>query len=80
MRIGRVEEQGKSYCIHVHVIARGSDEHQELVWFREKLRSNVELTSQYEARKRAILTSGVTDPIDYCHAKSAFITDLLQAR
>jgi GrpB-like predicted nucleotidyltransferase (UPF0157 family) len=79
MRVGSIEYDRKAFRIHAHVIALGSAEHQELVCFRETLRARPELRSQYEQRKLAILASGITDPVDYCHAKSGYIQDVLQA-
>ena len=80
MRVGCVEHDGQSFRIHAHVIASGSDEHQELVWFREALRVSSELRHSYQERKRAILASGIADSVEYCEAKGAFITDLPHCR
>ena len=80
MRVGCIEHDGQSFRIHAHVIARASDEHQELVWFREALRVSSELRHAYEVRKRAILASGIKDSVDYCIAKEEFITDALKRR
>jgi GrpB-like predicted nucleotidyltransferase (UPF0157 family) len=80
MRVGCVEHEGGSFRIHAHVVALGSDEHQEVVWFRDALRSSSELRNRYEERKRAILARGIDDPIDYCEAKGAFITEVLEKR
>src|SRR5207247_3575575 len=64
MRVGCVEHEGRSYRIHAHVIALGSEEHQELAWFREALRASSELRHSYEERKSAILASGIKDPVE----------------
>ena len=78
MRVGRVEHAGRSFQIHAHVIALGSDEHREMICFREALRASSELRHRYEERKRAILAMGIEDSIDYCKAKGSFITDVLK--
>lgn len=80
MRVGAVEREGRSYRIHAHVIALGSDEHGELVWFRETLRRDPALRQRYEERKRAILAMGIQDPLEYCKAKGGFITNVLKER
>ncbi|MEO8425981.1 MAG: GrpB family protein [Verrucomicrobiota bacterium] len=77
MRVGCVELEGQSFRIHAHVIALGSEEHQELVWFREALRVSSDLRHGYENRKLAILASGIQDSIEYCKAKGVFITEAL---
>jgi len=78
MRVGCIEHDGRSYRIHAHVIALGSEEHQELAWFREALRASSELRHSYEERKSAILASGIKDPVEYCKAKGAFISEALK--
>jgi len=80
MRVGCVEHDGGPVRIHAHVVALGSDEHQELVWFRDALRSSSELRNRYQERKRAILATGIEDPIEYCLAKGAFIAEVLEKR
>jgi GrpB-like predicted nucleotidyltransferase (UPF0157 family) len=80
MRVGCVEHAGRLFRIHAHVIALKSQEHVELIWFREALRAEPSLQRRYEERKRAILQSGIRDSIEYCRAKGFFVTDVLGAR
>ena len=80
MRVGCVQHEGRTFRIHAHVIALDSEEHGELVWFRETLRRDPALRQSYEERKRAILAMGIRDSIEYCKAKGAFITDVLKER
>ena len=47
------------------------------VFFRACLRADPDLVKLYVARKREIIASGVTDSLDYCCAKGAFIKDML---
>ena len=75
-----MEYHGRTYRIHAHVIALDSPEHGELVWFRDTLRRQPALMHQYEAQKRAILQSGITDSIDYSKAKGNFIIEALKGR
>jgi GrpB-like predicted nucleotidyltransferase (UPF0157 family) len=80
MRVGCVEHKGSRFRIHAHVVALKSQEHGELVWFREALRADLTLRQNYEERKSAILASGIQDSLEYCKAKGAFITDVLKER
>ncbi len=80
MRVGAVEHGGQTFRVHAHVIARDSDEHHELVWFRDALRARPDLRARYEARKQEVLARGIIDPIEYCKAKGDFITDALKLR
>src|SRR3989454_9147925 len=80
MRVGSVEHEGRPFRIHAHVIALGSEEHGELIWFRETLRGDSALRQSYEERKQAVLAMGIEDPLEYCKAKGAFITDALNER
>ena len=80
MRVGCVEHDGRPFRIHAHVIALDSEEHGELIWFRETLRRNSALRQSYEERKRTILAMGIQDSIEYCKVKGAFISDVLNER
>ena len=80
MRVGCVQHAGRSFGVHAHVIAVGSEEHLELSWFREALRASSELRHRYEERKRAILALGIEDPVEYCKAKGTFVSDVLKER
>ena len=48
MRVGCVEYRGRPFRVHAHVIALGSKEHDEMVWFRETLSRDSELRQSYE--------------------------------
>jgi len=74
MRVGCFEYEGRLFRIHAHIVALKSQEHEELVWFRESLRSDPALRQRYEERKRAILLSGIRDSIEYTKAKGVFVT------
>ncbi|MEW6160179.1 MAG: GrpB family protein [Verrucomicrobiota bacterium] len=78
MRVGAIAHAGGFFRIHAHVIALHSSEHQELVWFRDTLRSNAKLRQDYEDFKKRILASGICEPIAYCKAKGRFIEELLK--
>jgi GrpB-like predicted nucleotidyltransferase (UPF0157 family) len=73
MRVGAVEWKGREYPVHVHVVAAEAREAAELIWFRDRLRGDATLRAAYEAEKQRILTSGVTDAVDYSLAKHEFI-------
>src|SRR5262245_16301756 len=73
MRIGALEYDGKTFRLHAHVIAADSPEVEELRLFRNRLRADPNLVAEYEARKREIIASGVTDSVDYSIEKEAFI-------
>jgi GrpB-like predicted nucleotidyltransferase (UPF0157 family) len=77
MRVGAIEHDGRTFRLHVHVLADASPEVAELRAFRDGLRAAPELLAAYVARKRAIVHSGTTDTLDYCNAKAAFIRDVI---
>jgi GrpB-like predicted nucleotidyltransferase (UPF0157 family) len=77
MRVGVLRHDGRQYRLHVHVLANDGPEIGELRDFRDRLRADAGLRAAYEARKRAILASGVTDSVDYSYAKGEFITGAL---
>jgi GrpB-like predicted nucleotidyltransferase (UPF0157 family) len=77
MRVGAVRHDGTLFRVHAHVLAADSPEVEVLRAFRDRLRADAAFRADYEARKRAILGEGVTDPVDYCEAKGPFIRGAL---
>lgn len=77
MRVGAIMNAGKRYRVHVHLIGANSAEKQLLRLFRDRLRADAALRDAYQAKKRAILQSGVREPKDYTYAKREFITSVI---
>ncbi|HEY8622655.1 MAG TPA: GrpB family protein [Casimicrobiaceae bacterium] len=73
MRVGAIEHEGRIYRLHVHIVAAESTEAKALYRFRNVLRMDEKLRDAYQAKKRAILQSGTSDPAGYTHAKGEFI-------
>ena len=62
MRVGCVEHDGRPFPIHAHIIALDSDEHRELVFFREALRASSTLRHHRRSEtSRAALASRLQD-------------------
>lgn len=79
MRVGAVATLGDVFQVHAHVIEREGDEHRALLGFRNCLRRDPNLRRAYESEKQRILAGGLTDSLDYCNAKSAFITTAVES-
>ncbi|HKQ79551.1 MAG TPA: GrpB family protein [Blastocatellia bacterium] len=79
MRIGSIEFDGAVFRIHAHVIAADSPELEALRSFRDQLRADPTLLAEYVARKKMIISSGVTDAVEYSIAKGDFIKEALQS-
>jgi GrpB-like predicted nucleotidyltransferase (UPF0157 family) len=77
MRIGALEHDGQVFRLHVHVIPADSPEVVTQRAFRDRLRADPALVAAYVARKREILAAGLTDGLDYSHAKDGFIRAVL---
>ena len=77
MRVGAVEHQGRTYRLHVHIVAADSLEAKALYRFRDALRVDAKLRDAYQAKKRAILESGTSDPAGYTYAKGEFINAVI---
>lgn len=77
MRVGSVQAFGATYRVHAHVIERDGEEHRGLIRFRDAMRSDAGLREAYESVKQGILARGITDSLEYCYAKEAFITEVL---
>jgi GrpB-like predicted nucleotidyltransferase (UPF0157 family) len=77
MRVGAIEHAGKRYRLHLHLIGANSPEKESLRRFRDALRADAALRDAYQAKKRAILISGLSEPKDYTHAKGEFIDSVI---
>jgi len=77
MRVGCVEHEGQAFSVHMHIVAANSPEVNELVRFRDALRSNTIIRQDYEAVKRRILDGPVLDGVDYAERKGSFIRRVL---
>lgn len=78
MRVGSLVHDGETFLLHAHVIPAGSPEVDATRFFRACLRADPELVKAYVARKREIIAAGVTDSLDYFHAKGEFIRQVLE--
>jgi GrpB-like predicted nucleotidyltransferase (UPF0157 family) len=77
MRVGGIGYEGKIYRLHVHIVAADSVEAKALYRFRDVLRTDPKLRDAYQAKKRAILQSGTSDPAGYTYAKGEFINAVI---
>ena len=77
MRTGAFDYQGRRYLAHLHIVAAGSAEAEDMRYFRDCLRADPELRSAYVAYKKKILAKGVSDSVDYAIAKGEFIRQCL---
>ncbi len=78
MRIGATRYQGKIFRIHIHVLAADSPEAREMRQFRDTLHTHPDLIAAYVERKRAIISSGITDTGIYAKEKGGFVQDILK--
>lgn len=72
MPVGSLEIDGERYRIHLHVQPLGGDYQRDLA-FRDALRNDPELRSQYEGLKRGITDAGPVEGLRYTHSKTAWI-------
>jgi GrpB-like predicted nucleotidyltransferase (UPF0157 family) len=77
MRVGAIDFEGRIYRLHAHIVAADSAEAKALYRFRDVLRNDGTLRDAYQAKKRAILQSGTSDPAGYTHAKGEFINAVI---
>ena len=75
MPVGSLELDGKLYRIHLHVQPKGGDFPRDVA-FRDALRNDPELRSQYEGLKRGITTAGPVEGLRYTHSKTRWILNV----
>jgi 5-(carboxyamino)imidazole ribonucleotide synthase len=80
--LGSIDHEGRRHRIHAHVHPRGHRvwglEHARDLGFRDALRADDRLRSEYAARKRAILSGPVVDSYRYSMAKTEWIRTTLE--
>ena len=72
MPVGSLELDGRHYRIHLHVQPTGGDFPRDIA-FRDALRNDPELRSQYEGLKRGITSGGAVEGLKYTHSKTRWI-------
>ncbi len=75
---GAVVMDGETYLLHVHVIARDSEEHAKQLRYKEYMLASPAARREYETLKREILTAGVTDQDLYGKQKSPYVKSVLE--
>jgi len=75
MPVGSLELDGTLYRIHLHVQPRGGDFARDIA-FRDALRNDPELRSQYEGLKRGITSGGAVEGLRYTHSKTRWILNV----
>jgi GrpB-like predicted nucleotidyltransferase (UPF0157 family) len=74
---GVVRHGSRSYRVHLHIVPDTSSEVHELRGFRDALRRDATLRSDYEELKREIVARGLTNAVDFTSAKRDFIVGAL---
>lgn len=80
MRQGSISFYGFPFNIHLHLIPAQSGEIDQLRAFRDALKNNPRLRDEYAKCKEKLIDAGITDPLEYCKAKGAFIQEFLARR
>ena len=75
MPVGSLDLDGKHYRIHLHVQPNGGDFPRDIA-FRDALRNNPELRSQYEGLKRGITSGGAVEGLRYTHSKTRWLLNV----
>ncbi len=77
--MGTYDYDGKSFLVYVHVIRENAREAVRFRIFRDRLRDDVLLRSEYMAVKKRIISEGITDTDDYVEMKRSVIRRILGA-
>lgn len=80
MRVGTLEHDGATFRLHVHVVASDAPEVTEHMRFRDRLCADPALVEEYMASKRAALSNGGVNNIDYNLAKEPFMHRVIGRR
>jgi len=75
--VGSLPFEGEVFQLHVYIIPADSPEADDMRFFRTCMRADPELLKAYVARKREIVSDGITDAAAYVREKSKFIQAML---
>src|SRR4051794_32500740 len=75
---GSLREDGDVFAIHLHVIANGDPEIEEMRALRDRLRADPDLREAYVAEKRRIVDAGVPGSLEYSYEKGVFVVSALR--
>ena len=75
MPVGSLELDGQPYRIHLHVQPTGGDYPRDIA-FRDALRTDPKLRSEYERLKRGITSGGAVEGLRYTHSKTRWILNV----
>jgi GrpB-like predicted nucleotidyltransferase (UPF0157 family) len=74
---GAVNVKGKTFYLHIHVIANGCDEHKELIRYKNYMLNNPVARIEYEDYKKVILSDRLLNQDAYGKKKSPFVKSIL---
>ena len=78
--VGSIPYGGKKYQIHVHITSNNSEDHKNIIFFRDYLKTHPTLAKQYDSLKKSVIDEGLVDATEYNEQKAAFITSILKKR
>ncbi len=77
MYLGIYNLDGDSFTIYIHVLRNNSEEVKRFLNFRESLRKNPDILSEYCAVKESLVADGVGDSDEYTKRKKPIIKKIL---
>jgi len=75
---GAVRYDGTQFRVHIQILPKSCAKAREMLDFRELLKNDPELLTQYLARKRSLITAGINRNPAYTNGKSGLIEDALR--
>ncbi len=80
LRVGSIVYENKRWLIHIHLTPRGSEDHKNILFFRDFLRANKEAAQQYAKIKQRAVEEGKIGAPEYNDEKAPFILSVLEKR
>jgi GrpB-like predicted nucleotidyltransferase (UPF0157 family) len=80
LRVGSIIHQNQRWLIHLHLTPRGSEDHKNILFFRDFLRANKEAAHQYAKIKQRAVEEGKIGATEYNDEKAPFILSVLAMR
>ncbi|MDD3994152.1 MAG: GrpB family protein, partial [Candidatus Nanoarchaeia archaeon] len=77
LRVGSITYENKKYLIHVHLTYYNSEDHKNILFFRDYLKNHKKLAKEYEQIKKRTVELGKVKAVEYNEQKSSFIKLIL---
>lgn len=80
LRVGTTIYNGKKYLIHIHFTYKNSEDHKNIIFFRDYMKKHKDLCKKYIKLKKKAVKLGLSEGTGYNDYKESLIKEVLLKR